>query len=102
MIAEDLEEFGFGKIKAEGFARDFEFVVVDVAISIKIEECKLARQRDHQSTFLGNRCLRVEWLTASRISSLCSSLRFASSSCARLSSSCLSFSRSKRACSRAC
>lgn len=41
MGLEDLEEFGFGDFEAEGFQRDFEFVVVDVGVFVEVEEREL-------------------------------------------------------------
>ena len=41
MGTEDVEDFRFGQVEAEGFEGDFEFVVVDVAVLVEIEEREL-------------------------------------------------------------
>lgn len=41
MRAEEREEFGFTEVETESFARDFELVVVDTVVAIKVEESEL-------------------------------------------------------------
>lgn len=38
---EDIEDFRFGKVEAEGFHGDFELVVVDVTVFVEVEEVEL-------------------------------------------------------------
>ncbi len=38
---EQLEDFRFGQVEAEGFEGDFEFVVVDPLVFVEVEERKL-------------------------------------------------------------
>ena len=41
MVAKDFEEFRLRNIEAEGFAGDFQLVIVDVAVFVEVEECEL-------------------------------------------------------------
>lgn len=72
---EDIQEFGFGDFKAQGLQCDFEFVVVYVGVLVEVEERELEMQI---SEALGL-CVAIK-LTASLISSLCSSLSRSSAS----------------------
>ena len=101
-VTEDLQEFWFGEVEPEGFAGDFELVVVYVPVFVQVEERKLLRMIRSVPLPLAEVEGGQGILTASRISSLCSSLKLASSSCALRSCSCLSRSRSNLAFSRAC
>lgn len=41
MRLEQLEDFGFGQVEAEGFEGDFELVVVDSLVFVEVEEREL-------------------------------------------------------------
>ena len=43
MGLQDIEDFGFGEVEAEGFEGDFELVVVDVGVFVEVEEGKLQK-----------------------------------------------------------
>lgn len=45
MRVEDVEDFGFGQVEAQGFHCDFEFVVVYVAVFVEVEEVELLHCR---------------------------------------------------------
>lgn len=80
--AEDVKDFLLVQVEAEGFHGDFELVVVDVAVLVEIEELELCGDVNGHSwsmefAFCWEQTGVRGALTASLISSLCSSLRSA-------------------------
>lgn len=78
---ENGEDLGFGNVEAKGFHGDFELMIVDLLVFVEVEEVELGK---HISDCAVELLVRMSWkgmpfgkqgaLTASFISSLCSSV----------------------------